>query len=172
MNSKVCHTIKTRQKPNDNIYTPIDVAIDCINYTKPFLLKEDVILEPFAGENAFYNNFPIDNKKLWCEIDRDKDFLDFQGSVDWIITNPPWGIFNKIIDKIISVSKKGFCLLVNNLTITPNRLDNINNQGFYISRIYYFKIHSWFGYQYYYIFEKRKDKKNLLELIFKKKHYF
>ena len=35
----------------------------------------------------------------------------------------------------------------------------INDAGFYISLIYFFKIYEWFGYQYYYIFEKRKDKK-------------
>ena len=172
MNSKIANKIQYRKKPNDIKYTPIEVAKDCIQFTKPFIQPTDILLEPFSGKDAFYNNFPIENPKLWCEIDRDKDFFDFKGEVDWIITNPPYSIFNKIIDIIISTSRKGFCLLLNNLTLTPARLDNINNKGFYISFLYYFKVHTWFGFQYYYIFEKRKDKINKLELKFKRSHYF
>lgn len=171
MDSKICTKIKSRKKPKDNIYTPIEVAKDCIEFTKPFLGDNDILLEPFSGKDSFYNNFPEENEKLWCEIDRDRDFLDFEGEVDWIITNPPYSIFSKIIDKIISTSKKGFCLLLNNLTLTPLRLYNINKQGFYISFIYYFKIWHWFGFQYYYIFEKRKDRKNILEFRYKKEYY-
>ena len=171
MNSKICNKIKYRKTANDVIYTPIEVAKDCIEFTKPFLRPSDILLEPFSGHDAFYNNFPPENKKFWCEIDRGRDFLEYQGKVDWIITNPAYSIFNKVIDKIISTSKKGFCLLLNNLTLTPRRLDIINKQGFFISFIYYFKIHSWFGYQYYYIFEKRKDKVNKLEFKFKRDQY-
>ena len=171
MNSEIGNKIKNRKKPNDNIYTPILVAKDCIEFTKSFLEPSDILLEPFSGKDAFYNNFPKENKKLWCEIDRDSDFLDFEGQVDWIITNPPYSIFNKVIDKIISTSKKGFCLLLNNLTLTPPRLNNINNQGFYISFIYYFKIRGWFGTQYYFIFTKRTDQKNILQLEFKREEY-
>jgi len=171
MNSKISNKIKYREKANDVIYTPIEVAKDCIEFTKPFLRPSDILLEPFSGQDAFYNNYPSENKKCWCEIDRDRDFLEFKEEVDWIITNPPYKIFNKVIDKIISTSKKGFCLLLNNLTLTPPRLDNINKQGFYISLIYFFTIKGWFGRQYYYIFEKRKDKMNKLEFKFKRDQY-
>ena len=57
------------------------------------------------------------------------------------------------------------------MTLTPLRLKKINNAGFYISFIYYFKIWEWFGYQFYFIFEKRADKKNIPEMIFSGKNY-
>ena len=175
MNSKVCHKIKNNidkkdKTKRDIVYTPEEVAIDCIKLTLPFLKNTDVLLEPFTGKDAFYNNFPTENKKDWCEIERDRDYLESDIECDWVITNPPYSIMNTILPKLFEC-RKGFCLLVNNLTITPPRLNKINDAGFYISLIYYFKISSWFGYQFYYVFEKREDKKNILEMPFKRSYY-
>tara|TARA_R110000824_G_C15217626_1_gene677263 strand:+ start:618 stop:1202 length:585 start_codon:yes stop_codon:yes gene_type:complete len=177
MNTSICNNIrydkngKTKtKKEKDKVYTPENVAIDCLEYTLPFIKEDHVLYEPFLGKGAFYNNFPITNPKIWSEIDEGRDFLLDNNKFDWIITNPPYSIFNKIIDKICDANV-GFSLLVNNLTITPCRLKKINDRGFYISLIYYFKVWSWFGYQYYYIFEKREDKKNMVEFVFKDKCY-
>lgn len=175
MHSKICNKIKNTKDKKDRIkkdivYTPEICAIDCINYTLPFLNKDDVLFEPFAGKDAFYNNFPKENKKEWCEIERGRDYLESNVICDWVITNPPYSIMNDILPKLYEC-KKGFCLLVNNLTLTPVRLDKINSAGFYISLIYFFKVNSWFGYQYYYIFEKREDKKNMLEFVFRRQEY-
>jgi hypothetical protein len=167
MNPKICNDIKRNKtadrKKKDIVYTPDLVAEDCLKVTQPFLDKDDILFEPFAGGDAFYKQFPKENKKEWCEITRGRDFLTSDIECDWIITNPPYSIMNDILPKFFKC-RKGFCLLVNNLTITPPRLRKINEAGFYISFIYYFKVSSWFGYQFYYIFEKRLDKKNLLEL--------
>ena len=141
-----------------------------MKYTLPFLDKNDILLEPFSGKDAFYNEFPQENKKEWCEIERGRDYLTSNIDCDWVITNPPYSIFNDFLPKLLEC-KKGFCLLVNNLTITPTRLDKINNGGFYISLIYYFTISKWFGRQFYYIFEKRKDQKNILEMVYQRKEY-
>ena len=160
-------------KRQDIVYTPIDVARDCIEFTKPFLSDTDFLYEPFSGEDAFYNNFPKGNPKDWSEIERRRDFFDSDiiiKKTDWIISNPPYSLFNEILPKMLEC-KKGFCVLVNNLTITPTRLNKINKAGFYISLIYYFKIYHWFGYQFYYIFEKRKDKKNILEMKYRQQCY-
>lgn len=45
-------------------------------------------LDPCAGEFAFYRCLP--DPKGWCEINMGRDFLEWQGHADWIITNPPW----------------------------------------------------------------------------------
>lgn len=176
MNSQIGTKIRYRDSKKrlekDKVYTPNQVAIDCIAHTLPFIEDTDILFEPFSGKDAFYNNFPKNNPKVWTEIDRGKDFLESDIKCDWIITNPPYSIWNNIIDKIMNSSNKGFCVLVNNLTITPLRLEHINNNGFYISFIYYFKIWKWFGYQFYYVFEKRKDKQNLLFLKSKSKSYY
>ena len=175
MNSKIGNKIRHNKDKKDKIkkdivYTPEEVAKDCIKYTLPFLKEEDILLEPFSGKDVFYNNFPETNKKDWCEIERGRDYLESDIKCDWVITNPPYSIINDILPKLFECNK-GFCLLVNNLTLTPLRLKKINNAGFYISFIYYFKIWEWFGYQFYFIFEKRADKKNIPEMIFSGKNY-
>ncbi len=175
MNSAICHKIKNNKDKVDKtkkdvVYTPDDVAKDCIEYTLPFIDVNDVLLEPFAGGDAFYKQFPKENKKDWCEIQRGRDYLKSDLTCDWVITNPPYSIMNDILPKLYEC-RKGFCLLVNNLTLTPVRLQKINDAGFYISLIYFFTISKWFGRQYYYVFEKRKDKKNLLEMVFRRQQY-
>lgn len=172
--SENCNRIKKRDKTNkkkaDIVYTPKEVVLDCLKLTTPFLDKSDFLLEPFSGQDAFYNEFPASNPKDWCEINRGRDYLTSNIKCDWVITNPPYSIFNDFLPKLFEC-KKGFCLLVNNLTITPPRLDTINQHGFYISLIYFFAIREWFGRQFYYVFEKRKDKKNLLEMKCRRKYY-
>ncbi len=175
MNSKICNNIKNNKdkeekRKKDIVYTPEEVAIDCLNITLPYIKDTDILLEPFSGLDAFYNNFPKENKKDWCEIERGRDYLESDIECDWAITNPPYSIFNNILPKLYEC-KKGFCLLVNNLTMTPPRLTKINDNGFYISSIYYFKINTWFGTQYYYIFEKREDKQNNLKMTCKREQY-
>jgi hypothetical protein len=175
MNSKIGNKIKNNNDKKDRIkkdivYTPEEVAIDCIRHTLPFLKDTDVLLEPFTGKDAFYNNFPKANKKDWCEIERGRDYLESVIKCDWAITNPPYSIINDILPKLYECNK-GFCLLVNNLTITPPRLKKINDAGFYISLIYYFRVVGWFGCQFYYIFEKREDKRNMLEMFLRQKEY-
>ena len=175
MNSSICNKIKNNKDKKertkkDIVYTPDDVAKDCLKYTLPFLTDADVLLEPFTGKDAFYNNFPTVNKKEWCEIERGRDYLESNIKCDWAITNPPYSIINDILPKLFECNK-GFCLLVNNLTITPVRLVKINDGGFFISLIYCFRVDKWFGIQYYYIFEKREDKRNILEIVFKRNVY-
>jgi len=52
------------------------------------LRPEGRILEPCAGDGAFLEALPRGAE--WCGIKRGRDFLQWRGRVDWIITNPPW----------------------------------------------------------------------------------
>jgi hypothetical protein len=45
-------------------------------------------LDPCRGSGAFYDALP--KPRFWCEIKRDRDFLDWTEPVDWIATNPAW----------------------------------------------------------------------------------
>ena len=36
----------------------------------------DIVLEPCKGDGAFYNNFPDNVERRYCEIDEDIDFTD------------------------------------------------------------------------------------------------
>ena len=82
-----------KSTPNDVVMTPNESAIKIIEHFKP----KGSILEPCRGEGAFYNNFPNTDKD-WCEISEGKDFLHYEKHVDWIITNPPFSIFDLFLE--------------------------------------------------------------------------
>ena len=127
---------------------------------------------PFYGKGAFYNLF-ADNPKDYTEIDLGLDFFnipdDFE--TDFIITNPPYSIMTSIIEKMMNMTNlKGFGLLVNNLTMTPKRLQTFEENGFYPTDLYMMNIYNWFGYTYFWFFEKL-DVKPKVNVSFKKLYY-
>lgn len=63
--------------------TPDWCAADIVQYFKPY----GEVLEPFKGDGIFLRYLPA---ALWCEIDEGRDFFDWDRSVDWIISNPPY----------------------------------------------------------------------------------
>ena len=87
----------TREKGNDEIYTPEWAANDMILHFKPF----GKILEPCKGNGAFANLIPDCE---WCEIKEGKDFFDYSGNVDWIISNPPYSLIRKFVLHSFKVS--------------------------------------------------------------------
>jgi len=82
----------------DNVMTNEIVAKRIISYFNP----TGIVLEPAKGTGNFYNN--IKNKKDWCEIAEGRDFFDYDKKVDWIITNPPYSIYDKFLLKCFDVS--------------------------------------------------------------------
>jgi len=97
-----------KSTPNDDVMTKQSSAKFIINYFKP----NGIILEPCRGTGAFYNLFP--EKKDWCEIKENKDFFDYKKKVDWIITNPPFSIFDEFLLKSFEIAENivFFCPLV------------------------------------------------------------
>ena len=92
-------TPKERKKtPNDVVMTNPDTAKWIINYFNP----TGKILEPCRGSGSFYENMPED--KDWCEITEGKDFFEYDQKVDWIITNPPFSIFDDFLIKAFEVA--------------------------------------------------------------------
>ena len=82
-----------KSTPNDDVMTQEPSAEFIINHFKP----TGSILEPCKGTGTFYNLFKGD--KDWCEIKENKDFLKYNKKVDWIITNPPFSIFDEFLIK-------------------------------------------------------------------------
>ena len=84
---------------NDVVMTPVDTAQWIVDYFNP----QGTILEPCRGDGAFYDRF---NPELrdWCEISQGKDFFEYDNKVDWIITNPPFSIFDLFLEKAFDVA--------------------------------------------------------------------
>lgn len=89
-------------KPNDRVMTPEKLTKYIISlYDLP---EGATILEPFRGTGNFYNHYPEHVVKDWCEIDEGRDFTDYEGHVDWIITNPPYSIYDLVMPKMMEVA--------------------------------------------------------------------
>ena len=84
--------------PNDVVMTPPETADWIIKYFKP----TGKILEPCRGTGEFYNKFP--ETKDWCEISEGKDFFKYTKKVNWIITNPPFSIYDDFLSHSFSIS--------------------------------------------------------------------
>lgn len=87
-----------KQNQTDKVMTREDIAIKIIKYFNP----NGITLEPCRGSGSFYNN--IKCEKDWCEIDEGRDFFNYDKKVNWIITNPPYSIYDKFLLKAFEVA--------------------------------------------------------------------
>ena len=152
MNSKVAHKIKHRDKPKDVFITPEKLAkknIDMIDESYRNLVWYD----PFKNSGSYYNQFPSDNKK-WSEILENKDFFDFNEEVDVIVSNPPYSMIDKVLEKSVSLKPMiiSYLLGINNLT--AKRMEYMESQGYYITKLHMCKVFKWFGMSLIVVWEK------------------
>lgn len=113
------------KKGNDVVYTPDKLAAQIVARYKP----TGKVLEPCRGGGAFYKTGVYTD---WCEILEGKDFFDYGEKVDWIITNPPWGIINKMLTHSFELADDVVFLLHQNHISTKKRRKIIEDAGFYI----------------------------------------
>jgi len=139
--------------------TPPLLAKDLIKFIN--FEDDDTVLEPFAGKNAFYDNFPDNVVKYRTEITDNLDYKDFDYeniSIDWIITNPPFRIENddgkrehssfKILKFYSKKVKKGIMLLGNDnciSSLTPKRMKELNDDGIFLNKIVTCNVKAWRG---------------------------
>ena len=144
-------------------YTPKSLAKELVSSVN--IEPTDRLLEPFAGGDAFYDAFPVENPKDWCEITRGKDFFTYDKKCDIIITNPPFFSMDgnrtpMLFDclwKCIQVAEKKVCFLIATrclIAFTPKRLDRIAQEGWSIAHIKVVNIKEWVGRYYFVTFEK------------------
>ena len=86
------------EKFGDVVYTADWTVKDMIEFFKPC----GRILEPCCGDGAFLRHLPPDT--AWCEIDKGVDFFNYYGTVDWIISNPPYSKFRPFLKHAFEIS--------------------------------------------------------------------
>ena len=143
----------------DDLYffhqTPKELAKDiCSNVVWE---TDDIVLEPFAGENAFFNAIPNEITKYRTEIEDGLDYKDFDyegKKPSVIISNPPFRIDGKNVffdivmyfSKIRSISKIIFlCSDICFSSLTPKRMMKINEEGMFITKLDTCNIKKWRG---------------------------
>jgi len=147
--------------------TPTELAKDLINALA--LPASERLYEPFRGEGAFYNAFPDMNPKDWSEITEGRDYKEYEGEYDWVITNPPFRLdtgakrvnaFWYLIDYYTQRAKKGIAFLANDScfgTLTPKRIALLNERGFYITKLIVCAVKKWRGRYYFFVLEKQQN---------------
>jgi|TARA_R100000479_G_C6353908_1_gene190340 hypothetical protein len=132
---------------NDIVYTPRDIARQMIafytgNLVREFgpevggisQIKHDVVLDPCRGDGSFYDQYPDYCTKDWCEITDGRDFFDWDKQVDWIITNPPYSIYEEFCQKAFEVADN-VCFLVplSKIVSSLGRIQSIMDYGGFVS---------------------------------------
>jgi hypothetical protein len=143
--------------------TPEDLAKELIQMCP--LEDGDLVLEPFKGEGAFYNNFPPTVQKDWAELEEGKDYTLVQ-TCDWVITNPPFQLdtgskrvnsFWFLLDYYSTRAKKGIAFLANDncfSALTPNRIKSLTDKGWYIQKIIVCAVKKWRGRYFFIVLQK------------------
>lgn len=84
---------------SDTVYTRKATAQWIVSYFKP----DGLILDAAAGNDAFFNCYK--HLSAWrCEIRDGLDFFDWHKPIDWIITNPPYSIYDNFLQHAFKVS--------------------------------------------------------------------
>lgn len=127
-------TFKTNPalKPNDVILTPEPIAKEMIAlYDIPEGAK---VLDPCSGEGVFYDNYPAHCEKDWCEISKGRDFFAYTDSVDWIISNPPYSIFEEFLTHSLKIADN-VCFLVPLAKVVSSlrRINKVLDYGGFVS---------------------------------------
>ena len=83
----------------DTVYTKKETAEWIVSYFKP----HGFVLDASAGGDVFFNCFQ--GSTAWrCEISDGLDFFKWDKPVDWIITNPPYSIYDSFLEHAFNVS--------------------------------------------------------------------
>jgi len=88
---------KYKKTTEDVVYTPENIAKLTLDILKPYIKDTDKILEPCIWWGAFYNLLKRYKNVDWCEIEKWRDFFKYNKNVDWIITNPPYSIYEEFL---------------------------------------------------------------------------
>ena len=111
-----------KSTPNDIVMTQPETVAKILAHFKES--QYGSILEPCRGSGEFYNAFKNKDKR-WCEITEGVDFFDYNEHVDWIITNPPFSIFDLFLEHSFKLSDNVVFLCPLNKVFKNNRIDTM-----------------------------------------------
>jgi len=158
--------IKKRDKPNDVFYTPIPLVKTHLEFIRYEIKDGDSILDPFFGSGNYYNLFPDyypNNNYDFTEIVLNKDFFDYDKQVDVIVSNPPYSIFDKVLKKSVELNPVIISYLIGLHNLTTKRIEYMNKNGYYLTKIKILKVFKWFGMSAIVVFKRGQDGINCMD---------
>jgi hypothetical protein len=162
MSSKTNDNIKKRETPNDVFYTPINLVKLHLNFVKEYLGENDIIYDPFFGSGNYFNTyaevFDKNNTFEYSEIEMGKDFFEYDKNVNMIVSNPPYSIIDRVLEKSVSLNPHTISYLIGCNNLTAKRIEYMNKNGYYLSKIHFTKVFKWFGMSFIVVFTKKATK--------------
>jgi hypothetical protein len=146
--SEIAHSIKHRATPKDVFYTPADLVQVHLDLVKPYIRDGDVIYDAFYGKGAYYNAFPSVFKNStfqFSEIEMGKDFFEFNESIDAIVSNPPYSMIDKVLEKSVALDPHTISYLIGFHNLTTKRIEYMNQQGYGLVVLHLTKVMKWYG---------------------------
>lgn len=129
----------------DSVQTP-KFAVDFIfEHLKP----TGSMLDPCCGDGAFYEAM----KKItcdynFCEIKMGKCFFDWKRPVDWIISNPPYSIYDLFLEHAFKVADNVVWLCPLSKAFKSNRVQSLVENYGGLKEIIYMGTGSKFGFSF------------------------
>ena len=160
MTSIISHGIKSRETPNDKFYTPISLVKIHLKLVKDYVKDKDIILDPFAGDGKYINLYPDyfkDNEFDFTEIDKGLDFFQYSKKVDAIISNPPYSCIDKVLEKSVELKPHTISYLIGINNLTTKRIEYMNKNGYFLSKLHLSKVYKWYGMSVICIFTKNSE---------------
>lgn len=149
-NHQQANLVRNKSERADKYYTPKSLVQIHLEQLVPIVPAGSLILEPARGKGAYYDYFQLafpTSHYDYCEIDEGKDFLEYSigNSPDVIISNPPFSILQKFIDKSIQLRPQIISFLLNMYAVTPCRIRDFNAAGYFVVGYLIVRVNRWFG---------------------------
>jgi len=128
------YRVRKNKINNDRIMTPTKFT-DAI--VKHFDIN-GIVLEPSCGTGNFITSlkkYKNVTKLYWCEIDKNKDFFDFNKKVDWVISNPPFSNVTNFLTHAFEISNNVVFILTLYHIWTRKRREEREKYGFGIKEL-------------------------------------
>jgi hypothetical protein len=147
-NTQQANLVRNKSERKDCYWTPKSLVKIHLEMVIPHTREDDLILEPCKGKGAYYDYFQLafpSSRHEWCEITEGKDFFDYIGSPDVIVTNPPFSLLKQFIERMIMLNPRVISILLNAYAMTPCRIKRFNEAGYFLVAYHLTRVNRWFG---------------------------
>ena len=162
MKSIESHKIKHRKSANDKFYTPIDLVKNHLQYVNEYVAENDTIYDPFYGTGNYFNTYPEifdkNNTFVNTEIEQGTDFFEYNEKVDMIVSNPPYSMIDRVLAKSVELDPHTISYLIGQHNLTNKRIEYMNNNGYYLDKLFFTKVFEWYGMSAIVVFTKKANK--------------
>jgi hypothetical protein len=140
--------IQRRDKPQDVFYTPTELVKAHLGECVPYYKDGDLVFDPFFGKGAYYNlydEFFPNCRKEFTEIAMGKDFFEYKGKPDIVVSNPPFSLISSVMKRLIELRPKCISLIMGSMNMTITRLRIMDEAGYTLSSLRIEKVDHWFA---------------------------